>query len=80
MICVLQFVSSADSDIELVTVSGHGRNGALCVLQKEVRPQVVTTFELPGCKDMWTVLAKSEVRWLLSVWSSGLPLAIFQSL
>jgi hypothetical protein len=32
--------------------------------QKSIRPQVVTTFELPGCYDMWTVIApvrKEEV-------------------
>jgi cleavage and polyadenylation specificity factor subunit 1 len=34
--------SSPDPDIELVTPSGHGKNGALCLLQKTVRPQVVT--------------------------------------
>ena len=26
-------------------------------LQRSIRPQVVTTFELPGCTDMWTVVA-----------------------
>eukprot|EP00092_Neocalanus_flemingeri_P020040 GFUD01021700.1.p1 GENE.GFUD01021700.1~~GFUD01021700.1.p1 ORF type:complete len:1406 (+),score=514.90 GFUD01021700.1:53-4270(+) len=51
-----EFTSSApDPDIELVTTAGHAKNGALCLLQKTVRPQVVTTFELPGCQDMWTV-------------------------
>ncbi|XP_037085613.1 cleavage and polyadenylation specificity factor subunit 1-like [Pollicipes pollicipes] len=45
-----------DPDIELITTSGHGKNGALSVLQRSVRPQVVTTFTLPGCLDMWTVL------------------------
>lgn len=49
-----------DPDLELVTCSGHGKNGALCVLQRELRPQVVTTFELPGCSDMWTVVSKTE--------------------
>ena len=39
-----------------MTTSGYGKNGALCVLQRSVRPQVVTTFELPGCLDMWTVV------------------------
>jgi len=48
-------VNSPDPDIELVSTAGYGKNGALCVLQKTVRPQVVTTFELPGCQDMWTV-------------------------
>ena len=51
-----EFTNSApDPDIELVTTAGHAKNGALCLLQKTVRPQVVTTFELPGCQDMWTV-------------------------
>merc|ERR1719430_2288112 len=52
--------SSPDPDIELVTTSGHSKNGALCLLQKTVRPQVVTTFELPGCQDMWTVCSAQE--------------------
>lgn len=33
--------------------------------QRSIRPQVVTTFELPGCYDMWTVIApvrKEQVR------------------
>lgn len=29
-------------------------------LQKSIRPQVVTTFELPGCYDMWTVIAPAR--------------------
>ena len=58
-----------DPDLELVTCSGHGKNGALCVLQRELRPQVVTTFELPGCSDMWTVVSKTEeVRWVWFLW------------
>ena len=32
----------------------------LCIIQRGVRPQVVTTFELPGCSDMWTVLSNSK--------------------
>ena len=49
----------ADPDVELVSTSGHGKNGALCVLQQTIRPQVVTTFELPGVIDMWTVIGKA---------------------
>ncbi|XP_014670530.1 PREDICTED: cleavage and polyadenylation specificity factor subunit 1-like isoform X2 [Priapulus caudatus] len=51
-----EFQNSLDPDIELVTTSGHGKNGALSILQRTIRPQVVTTFELPGCYDMWTVV------------------------
>lgn len=44
-----------EHQIELVTTSGYGKNGALCVLQRTIRPQIVTTFVLPKCSDMWTV-------------------------
>jgi len=32
--------SSADPDMEIVTTSGYGKNGALCVLQRSIKPQV----------------------------------------
>ncbi|XP_012228183.1 cleavage and polyadenylation specificity factor subunit 1 isoform X1 [Linepithema humile] len=51
-----EFLHNQDPDVELVTTSGYGKNGALCVLQRSIRPQVVTTFELPGYVDMWTVI------------------------
>lgn len=50
-----EFSSCIDPDIELVMTSGNGKNGALSVVQRSIRPQIVTTFELPGCLDMWTV-------------------------
>ncbi|NWR56079.1 CPSF1 factor, partial [Bucorvus abyssinicus] len=52
-----EFQNSPEPDLEIVLCSGYGKNGALSVLQRSIRPQVVTTFELPGCYDMWTVLA-----------------------
>ncbi|CAH9139750.1 unnamed protein product [Cuscuta epithymum] len=30
------------SNYELVCCSGHGKNGALCVLQRSIRPEVIT--------------------------------------
>lgn len=56
----LQNSVKADPDVELVSTSGHGKNGALCVLQQTVRPQIVTTFELTGVNDMWTVIGKDS--------------------
>lgn len=35
-----EFSHNQDPDVELVTTSGYGKNGALCVLQRSVRPQV----------------------------------------
>ncbi|CAN7982971.1 unnamed protein product, partial [Ixodes pacificus] len=62
-----EFTQNSDPDLELVTTAGYGKNGALCVLQRSVRPQVVTTFELPGCVHMWTVMGPptdKKVTWL----------------
>lgn len=55
-----EFQSNPEPDLEVVVCSGYGKNGALSVLQKSIRPQVVTTFELPGCHDMWTVIYHEE--------------------
>lgn len=35
-----EFSNNRDPDLELVTTSGHGKNGAICVLQRTIRPQV----------------------------------------
>uniref|UniRef100_A0A8B9L6R8 Cleavage and polyadenylation specificity factor subunit 1 n=1 Tax=Astyanax mexicanus TaxID=7994 RepID=A0A8B9L6R8_ASTMX len=55
-----EFQSNPEPDLEVVVCSGYGKNGALSVLQRSIRPQVVTTFELPGCHDMWTVISSEE--------------------
>ncbi|XP_075705549.1 cleavage and polyadenylation specificity factor subunit 1, partial [Rhinoderma darwinii] len=55
-----EFQNCLEPDLEIVLCSGHGKNGALSVLQKSIRPQVVTTFELPGCHDMWTVISSHK--------------------
>lgn len=47
------------SNFELVCCSGHGKNGALCVLQKSIRPEMITQESLPGCKGVWTVYHKN---------------------
>ncbi|CAG5883736.1 unnamed protein product [Menidia menidia] len=66
-----EFQSNPEPDLEVVVCSGYGKNGALSVLQvsprlhsqigRSIRPQVVTTFELPGCHNMWTVIS-SEAK------------------
>lgn len=55
-----EFASNQDLDVELVTTAGYGKNGALCVLQHSIKPQIVTTFTLPGCVNMWTVCKNDE--------------------
>jgi cleavage and polyadenylation specificity factor subunit 1 len=48
------------SNYELVCCSGHGKNGALCVLQQSIRPEVITQEPIPGCKGLWTVYHKNS--------------------
>lgn len=50
-----EFANRVNIDLELATTSGYGKNGALCILQRSIRPQVVTTYTLPGCYNVWTV-------------------------
>uniref|UniRef100_A0A2P2M8B8 Uncharacterized protein MANES_06G138300 n=1 Tax=Rhizophora mucronata TaxID=61149 RepID=A0A2P2M8B8_RHIMU len=47
------------SNYELVCCSGHGKNGALCVLRQSIRPEMISEVELPGCKGIWTVYHKN---------------------
>ncbi|CAK1589446.1 unnamed protein product [Parnassius mnemosyne] len=51
-----------EAALELVACSGRGKNGALSVLQRTVRPHLLTAFHLPGCIDMWTVIGEGESR------------------
>ncbi|KAI3817931.1 hypothetical protein L1987_11731 [Smallanthus sonchifolius] len=48
------------SNYELVCCSGHGKNGSLCVLQRSIRPEIITQEAIPGCKGLWTVYHKSS--------------------
>ncbi|OTF74257.1 hypothetical protein BLA29_006740, partial [Euroglyphus maynei] len=43
-----------DIHVEIVTTSGHFQTGAVTVLQRSIKPQVETSFKLPGCYDCWT--------------------------
>lgn len=36
------------SDLEIVTSSGRGKNGALCVLQSSIKLHIITSFGLSG--------------------------------
>lgn len=49
-----------EHDVELLCTSGHGKNGALSVLHRSIKPQLVTTFHLDGYKDMWTIHGEND--------------------
>ena len=48
---------------ELVAACGHGKNGALAILQRGIQPELVTEVEagtLPGLMGTWTVYHESQ--------------------
>eukprot|EP00897_Mesotaenium_endlicherianum_P010246 jgi/Mesen1/924/ME000117S00085 len=47
---------------ELVAACGHGKSGALAVLQRSLRPDVITQVDLPGCSGAWTVYHRQEAH------------------
>lgn len=49
-------------ELEVVSSVGHGKNGAICVMHSTLRPKIVTSFELNGCHDLWTVIDDSQMR------------------
>jgi cleavage and polyadenylation specificity factor subunit 1 len=49
-------------ELEVVASVGYGKNGAVCVLHNTLRPKILTSFELSGCLDMWTVIDDSQLR------------------
>lgn len=46
-------------DLEILASSGHGKNGALTVLQSSIKSQVITNFSIAGSLDVWTVADES---------------------
>ena len=44
-----------DAELELAVACGYGKNGSVALLQRSLKPLVVTSFELSGCTDAWTL-------------------------
>jgi cleavage and polyadenylation specificity factor subunit 1 len=55
-----EFSDTTVPQVELVTSSGFRKNGALSLLQRTIRPQVVTTLQLTDSIDVWTVFSPSH--------------------
>lgn len=48
------------TDLELVSCSGHDKNGSLCVLQRHARPETTFSFEHPGSESVWSIKCRKE--------------------
>ncbi|CDH59136.1 cleavage and polyadenylation specificity factorsubunit 1 [Lichtheimia corymbifera JMRC:FSU:9682] len=47
-------------DLELVSCSGYGQNGSLCVFQRHIRPETTFTFNQEGCEAVWSIKCRKE--------------------
>ena len=46
-------------DLEVVGVSGHGVHGSIVILHRNVRPIIVSSFEMSDVDEMWSVRCSS---------------------
>ncbi|KAJ3154030.1 Cleavage and polyadenylation specificity factor subunit 1 [Geranomyces variabilis] len=51
--------NEAQADLEVVTCTGENGSGALGVLQRNIRPQIISSFEIGVVTGMWTVRCTS---------------------
>lgn len=68
--------ASDEHDVELLCTSGHGKNGALSVLHRSIKPQLVTTFQLDGYQDMWTVFSENDFHSFMILTNSDSTLVL----
>ncbi|KAJ3087269.1 Cleavage and polyadenylation specificity factor subunit 1 [Quaeritorhiza haematococci] len=47
--------STQRKDLEIVACIGEGPDGSLGIFQRNVRPQILSSFEIPDVTDMWTI-------------------------
>ncbi|KAL9551200.1 hypothetical protein MBANPS3_004376 [Mucor bainieri] len=53
-------------DLELVSCSGHGRNGALCVFQRHIHPQTSFSFRQSDSQAIWSIKCRKEAAFDVS--------------
>ncbi|KAF7726104.1 Cleavage and polyadenylation specificity factor subunit 1 [Apophysomyces ossiformis] len=47
-------------DLELVSCSGYGKNGSLCVFQRHIRPVSTFSFTQSDCQSVWSIKCRKE--------------------
>ena len=47
--------NDASIDLEIVACTGEAHSGALGVMSRSIRPQIVSSFDMEGVIEMWTV-------------------------
>lgn len=47
-------------DLELVSCSGYGKNGALSILRRHIRPESTFSFDQTDCQALWSIKYRKE--------------------
>jgi len=46
--------------IDLVSSAGHSKHGAVSILQRGLRPEIIASFQIPEILDMWSVFSDTD--------------------
>lgn len=44
-----------------VSSAGHGKHGAIAILQRSLRPETIASFQIPDILDMWSVFSDPDI-------------------
>lgn len=58
-------------DLELVSCSGHGKNGALCVFQRHIHPQTSFSFNQLDSQAIWSIKCRKEILYSEATSAAG---------
>ncbi|KAI8973376.1 CPSF A subunit region-domain-containing protein [Mycotypha africana] len=54
--------TSTVADLELVTCSGRGKDGALCVFQRHIHPEISFSFKQADSQAIWSIKCKKQMN------------------
>nr|CAG8506381.1 12436_t:CDS:10 [Entrophospora candida] len=60
-------------DLELVTCSGYGKGGSICVFHHNINPVVFSSFAMDGCLNMWAISSIDPIFAGIPMDTPGLP-------
>ncbi len=64
-------LGGVSADLELVSISGHGRAGGVTILNREINPKMVGRFDFRDAHGIWAVCAKRSIAKGMMIQSSA---------
>lgn len=47
--------------MDLISSAGHSKHGAISVLQRSIRPEIIASFQIPDIIDFWSVFSDTDI-------------------